>query len=72
MPLYIGTVWTLTSMVGAIEGDAGLSRRVVKMYVESPEMFKAEIMDRHLHDVDCELYFGPISLAKKQDRKGLL
>lgn len=64
---YIGTAWILTSMVGVMEGDAGLSRHVFRIRCESPAMFKAEIMDMHLHDVDCEIYFGPISISKNQN-----
>jgi hypothetical protein len=66
MHYYIATVYVLTSMVGVIEGDAGISRRVIRLQTTSPEMFKAEIMDRYLHDVDAEIDFGPVSLSKKQ------
>ncbi len=64
---YIGTAWILTSMVGAVEGDAGLSRHIFRIKTTSPEMFKAEVRDMHLHDVDCEIYFGPIGISKNQN-----
>lgn len=66
MKYYIGTAWILTSMVGAAIGDEGLSRHVFRIKCESIYMFKAHVMDMHINDPDCEIYFGPISLSKNQ------
>jgi len=69
MKYYIGTVYTLPSMVEAIIGDTGIVRRVLRFKTESPEMFKAIIQDRYIHDVDAMVDFGPISLSKHQENE---
>lgn len=61
MPLYRATVWTLSSAVGAVDGYAGLVRRIRTLSADSAEDFKAIVMDEFLHDVDCEVTFGPVS-----------
>lgn len=64
---YIGTVWLLPSVVANIEGDAGLSRHIYRIKTTNSYGFEVYIRDMHLHDKDCEIYFGPISLSKNQN-----
>jgi hypothetical protein len=70
MPRYRATVWILTSMVGAIEGDAGISRTIIEQEAESAQDFESTIRDQYLHDVDCEVSFGPIS--EKRSKRDIL
>ena len=67
MPRFRATVYILTSAVAAVEGDQGISRHIIELEAEDREMFKAEIHDQHLHDVDCEIDFGPITEKEHED-----
>jgi hypothetical protein len=58
---FRATVWHLSSVAAAVEGDAGTSRFITEDVAESPDMFDAIIKDRYLHDVDAEVTLGPIT-----------
>jgi hypothetical protein len=70
MPLFRATVYTLSSAVEAIEGDAGISRTVIEAEAENAGRFEAEIRDRYIHDVDAMVDFGPVSNISKDGRWG--
>lgn len=58
---FRATVYVLSSMAAAAEGDAGLTRLIAQEQAESAEMFQAQVRDRWLGDVDAEVSFGPVS-----------
>lgn len=59
---FRATVYVLSGMAAAVEGDAGITRLVVQEDAESAEMFRAQVMDRwSARDVDAEVSFGPVS-----------
>lgn len=62
LTVFRATVWVLTGMAAAAEGDAGITRLVVQDVAEDEGMFRAQVMDRwSQRDVDCEVTFGPVS-----------
>lgn len=61
MKRFRATVYHLSSMVGAIDGDAGIRRYITEEDAEDVAMFKAQVCDRYLPDVDAEVDFGPVS-----------
>lgn len=66
MPYYIATVYTLPATVAAVEGDAGITRRVVRMRADSARDFEMTIRDWYISDPDNDVWFGPIGLSKDQ------
>jgi len=62
MKRYRATVYVLRGVAAAVEGYAGLTRRIVEELAVSEEQFKNQVRDLYaLVDVDCEVSFGPIS-----------
>lgn len=59
--LYRATVYVLSSVAAAVDGDEGIVRYVTEEHAESARMFEAQVRDRYIHDVDTEVWFGPIS-----------
>ena len=66
MPYYIATVYTLRASVAAAIGNAGISRRVVRMHADNKTDFELTIRDRYISDPDNDVWFGPIGLSKDQ------
>lgn len=61
MPLFRATIWTLSATAAAVEGNAGLERRVVEYSADDEEDFIACVTDSHTRHVDDSVSFGPIS-----------
>ncbi len=62
MPRFRATIWVLSSTAEAVEGDAGITRRVLEWQADNENNFKADVLDRYaLADVDAQVWFGPIT-----------
>ena len=66
MPIYIATVYTLSAMAEAVDGDAGIRRQVHRLEARDPKDFEASIRDLYISDPDNNVWFGPIGLSKEQ------
>lgn len=66
MTRFIATMWKLSATAEAVEGDAGITRRVVVGVAQDMEEFKAICTDTFTHHVDDSVWFGPVSLAASQ------
>ena len=64
---YIATFWFLSATAEAVDGYAGITRRVIRAKAENPIQFRQKIefpfLDRY---VDNQVWVGPISVSKKQ------
>lgn len=61
MNIYRATVYYLSAASECVEGDAGITRRVVEQVAESEGMFKAQVMDDYTRNVDDLVEFGPVT-----------
>lgn len=57
----IATVYVLTTTAAITEGDAGITRRVVRRVAPDEASFKALVEKEFTANVSCQLWFGPIS-----------
>lgn len=67
MKTFRVTVWILSAMAEAVDGDQAIERRVVEEQAESASMFEANIRDRYISDPDNNVWFGPISEITLED-----
>lgn len=68
MRYYIGTVWFLSAMAEAVDGDSAIERTIIRRQFENEQDFILSITDEKVtfRDVDNQIWFGPISLSKEQ------
>lgn len=64
MPRYRATVWTLSATAEVVDGDSAIQRNIVEREAESATDFEMTIRDEHIHNVDNNVWFGPISEKK--------
>jgi hypothetical protein len=69
MPLYRATVWVLTATAAVVDGDEGITRKIVEREASNKRYFEADVRDDYIHDVDNEVWFGPISQINPEKRK---
>jgi hypothetical protein len=61
MPIFRATVWTLSAMAAAVDGDNAIRRRIVELSADDERSFEAAVQDWYIDNVDNEVWFGPIS-----------
>lgn len=61
MNRYRATVYVLSAMAAAVDGHAGITRRVVEQAAEDAGMFMAQVQDSYMRSVDDDVSFGPVT-----------
>ena len=61
MRIFRATVWTLSAVAACVDGYAAIQRRIREELAEDEQDFEAGIRDEYIHDVDNEVWFGPIT-----------
>ena len=61
MPIFRATVYVLTGMAAACDGDGGIVRKVIELSANDVGDFLAQVQDQYIDDVDTDVSFGPIT-----------